>query len=71
MDIQERIAHLDEAKTLIDEAIQHIKMAVAGTYLEPPVKAYVIPLLIRIATRDHQWLGSQTNLDDLIDALNE
>jgi len=67
----ERIEILVEAQEKLGEVIDLIRRAVDDTILETPADAYLIPELKMAQTRNHEYLGRRTNLDELIQALEE
>jgi hypothetical protein len=65
----ERIDLLEEAYDSLEQAIANIRRAVRGTGLEAGANAYLLPTLIMSLSDDHEYLGHQSNVAELIQAL--
>jgi hypothetical protein len=67
----DRIDLLEEAYDFLEQAITNVRRAVRGTELEAGAKAYLLPTLIMSLSDDHEYLGQQSNIAELIQALYE
>lgn len=71
MDTNERISMLEEAQGLLEEALTLIRQAVRGTHVEDSAESYIIPHLKMRINDQHEYLGREQNVAELIDALRE
>jgi len=71
MDTYERIAMLEEAQGLVQEAIEKVEMALAGTHLKNRADAYQLARMKILADPDHQYLTLDEGIHHLIDDLKE
>lgn len=64
----QRINDLEEAQSLIEDAIYLVKQAIEGTDLAAGAEAYIIPTLWMSIDDQHEYLGKQLyNLGEMID----
>ncbi len=71
MDTNERVSMLEEAQGLLEEAVSLIRQAVRGTHVEDSAASYLIPHLKMRISDQHEYLGREQNVAELIDALRE
>lgn len=71
MDTNERIALLEEAQELMQEAVEKVEQAIRGTGIERRAEAYTLARMKIIANPNHGYLTADEGIHDLIEDLRQ